>query len=65
MDIFGRINESGNVMVLHAEDGEPVTRMDDCAIYPVDSETSVCYEHPEGIVITIDDAKKIGIEIEE
>lgn len=62
-NIFGRINDQGNVNVLDS-DGYPVTRMDDCTIYPIDSQTSVCYEHPDGIVITKEDAEKIGLEIE-
>lgn len=61
-NIFGRINETGNVDVLN-DDGTSVTEMDDCTLYPVGSDTSVCYEHPEGIEITLDDAKRIGLEI--
>lgn len=61
---FGRINESGDVAVFH-ESGEAATRMD-CSLYVVgsDGSKSVRYEHPGGIVITRDDAEKIGIEIE-
>ena len=61
--IFGRLDENGNVMVLNAEDGSVVTRID-ANVYPVDSELSARYEHPEGIVLTARDAELIGIEIE-
>lgn len=60
---FGRINLEGNVVVLHVEDGQAATRLD-CNIYPVGSDLGVRYEHPEGIVISKDDAAKIGLEIE-
>jgi hypothetical protein len=63
-DIFGRINEQGNVDVLTVDEGEAVTRLD-ASVYPVGSSLSTRYEHPEGIVITRDDADAIGIEIEE
>ncbi len=63
-EFFGRTNESGDVAVFHVS-GEAATRMD-CSLYTVDSDgsKSVRYEHPEGIVITSADAKKIGLEIE-
>ena len=62
-EMFGRIDKNGNVAVLWKEDGEPVTRMD-ANVYPVDSDLSVRYEHPEGIVLSVEDAEKIGIDIE-
>ena len=63
-EFFGRTNESGDVAVFHVS-GEGANRMD-CSLYTVDSggSKSVRYEHPEGIVITSADAKKIGLEIE-
>lgn len=65
-NIFGRMNEDGNVLVLHVEDGLPVTQMD-CNLYSVGSDGSKCvrYEHPEGIVLTLDDARSIGLPIED
>lgn len=64
-EFFGRTNENGDVVVLHVEDGAAATRMD-CSLYTVDSggSKSVCYEHPEGLVISRADAEKIGLEIE-
>ena len=63
---FGRINEEGDVDVLHIEDGAAATRMDCSGVYPVgsDGSKSVCYEHPEGIVISRVDAARIGLRIE-
>jgi len=63
-DIFGRINNDGNVDILTVSDGEPVTRID-ANVYPVDSALSARYEHPAGITLTRADAGKIGIEIEQ
>ena len=65
--IFGRINPEGDFHVLYVDDGSPVTRFDETirTVYPVDSELSVLYEHPDGIVLTPADAKKIGLKIEE
>jgi hypothetical protein len=59
---FGRIDHDGNVLVLHTS-GEAATRLD-TNVYPVRSELSARYEHPEGIVLAIDDAEKIGLVIE-
>jgi len=41
-------------------------RMDCSGVYPVgsDGSHSVRYEHPEGIVISRNDAQRIGLEIE-
>jgi hypothetical protein len=61
--MFGRINADGNVVVLMAEDGAPVTRID-ANVYPVGSSTSARYEHPEGIVLTTADAAAIKLNIE-
>lgn len=61
-EFFGRINEDGNVDVLHA-DGSAATRLD-CSVYPIGSDVSTRYEHPAGITISRDDAKRIGLGIE-
>ena len=61
--IFGKINDDGNVALFYAEDGETVTSLNE-SIYPVGSELSARYEHPQGVVISIEDAKLLGIEIE-
>ncbi|EHW5312806.1 hypothetical protein K3A10_003377 [Escherichia albertii] len=62
-EVFGRINSQGNVDILYADSGESVTRLD-ADVFPVGSEFGVRYDHPEGIEITLADAKRIGIEIE-
>ena len=61
--IFGRITENGNVAILDVEDGSAITRLD-ANLYPVGSSVSTRYEHPEGIVLSKDDAVKAGISIE-
>lgn len=61
-EFFGRTNEEGNVDVFMA-DGSAATRMD-CSVYPIGSEVSARYEHPAGITISADDAKRIGLDIE-
>ncbi|MBU2527542.1 MAG: hypothetical protein KKC03_13175 [Bacteroidetes bacterium] len=70
--IFGRINKDGNVDVLWADEGEPVTRLDEhcggvtlARVWPVNSTVSAYYEHPKGLVLTMEDARKIGLEIED
>lgn len=62
-EVFGRINAEGNVDILFVEDGYPVNRLDANA-YPVNSDFSVRHDHPEGITLTLEDARKIGIDIE-
>ncbi|MDC9591449.1 hypothetical protein PSI23_19720 [Xenorhabdus sp. XENO-10] len=65
-DIFGRINSNGNVDVLYAETGESITRIEFINnLYPVDSHFSSLYEHPAGIELTLEDALRVGIEIEQ
>jgi hypothetical protein len=60
--VFGRMNEDGNVDLLHVEDGEAVTRYEGC--WPLNSELSGAYEHPAGIELSVEDAEELGIEIE-
>ncbi|HBC0038432.1 TPA: hypothetical protein JGA48_002659 [Salmonella enterica] len=62
-EVFGRINSEGNVDILFTDSGESVTRLD-ANVFPVNSELGARYDHPEGIELTISDAKRIGIEIE-
>ena len=57
--MFYRINDEGNAAIFEDE-GDAATRFD-ANVYPVGSQTSVRYEHPNGIVLTVDDAKKCGI----
>ena len=63
-EIFGSLDSDGNVIILYADSGEAVTRID-ANVYPVGSSISARYEHPEGIVLTRQDADSLGIEIEE
>ena len=60
--MFYRINENGNAVILN-DDGTAVTRID-ANVYPVGSGLSARHEHAEGIVLTVADAQKIGIEAE-
>lgn len=62
-EFFGRRTDDGHVIVLHLS-GEAATRLD-ASVYPIGSDTSARYEHPDGIVLTASDAAKLGIEIEE
>jgi hypothetical protein len=60
--MFYRINENGNAQIFE-NDGDIVTRID-ANVYPVDSQLSTRYEHASGIVLTIEDAEKLGIHAE-
>ena len=59
-EMFYRINEDGNAVILYSADGSAVCRLDE-DVYPIGSELSARYEHPEGIVLSVSDAKAIGI----
>jgi|ETNmetMinimDraft_16_1059900.scaffolds.fasta_scaffold435456_1 hypothetical protein len=63
-EIFGRQDSQGNIGLFFIESGEHVTRLDSDGIYPVDADVSTKYEHPGGIIITVGDASRLGIEIE-
>ena len=63
-EVFYRADENGNAVILFKEDGEAATRLDVENIYPVDSGLSAKYEHPEGIVLSMEDAKRLEIESE-
>jgi len=60
---FGRLNFAGTVDVLDVETGEAITRLE-LDVYPVGSQLSARYDHPEGIALTVADAQRIGLEIE-
>lgn len=62
-NIYGVMTESGNVAILYSDSGEEVTRID-ANVYPVDSDLSARYEHPGGIILTVEDAKSLSIVIE-
>lgn len=66
---FASIRDEESVFVLYAEDGYPVTRIADsefnehCGyVYDVNSGLGTEYEHPEGIVLTNEDAKLLNLE---
>jgi len=61
--IIGRKNNDGTISLIYSGDGEAVTRINE-DVYPVGSALSARYEHPRGIVLTREDAIKLGIEIE-
>ena len=61
-DLFYRLDENGNAVIFDL-DGDIATTID-ANVYHIDSQVSTRYEHPEGIVLTIEDAKKLGIEEE-
>ena len=60
---FGRINSNGNVDVLHTDDETRATTLDE-NVCPVGSNVSARYDHPQGIIFSLADAKKIGLMIE-
>ena len=61
-EMFYRVDENGNAVVFH-DSGEVVTKID-ASVYPVDSDFSARYEHPNGIVLTVADSEKVGIKSE-
>ena len=63
-EVFGRVNQFNTVDILFINDGERATRLDVDGLYPVDSLLSTRYEHAEGIILTLEQCEKIGIEIE-
>lgn len=63
-EVFGRMNDNGTVDILYINDGDRVTRLNVDGVYPVNSSLSTRYEHASGIVLTIEQCKKLNIEIE-
>ncbi len=61
--MFYRLNDQGNAEILE-NDGYAVTRLPFYNIYPVGGDLSVSWEHPEGIVLTVSDAERCGINAE-
>ena len=63
--LFYRMNKEGNAVVFN-EDGMVCESFNEDMplVYPVDSGLSCYYEHPDGIVLTIEDAIKCGVEAE-
>jgi hypothetical protein len=61
--LFGRVTEDGNVDVFN-EDGSVATRID-ARVWPLGSDLSGAYEHPQGITISRAEADKINLPIED
>lgn len=63
--MFGRVNDEGYVMVHHHDDaGLPVTTLDVDGLWPVGSSLCSRCQHPEGIVISMEQARELGLKIE-
>jgi len=60
--MFGRVVEGGNIAVFN-QDGSAATRIN-ARVWPVGSDLSGAYEHPNGIVLTAQDAANINLAIE-
>lgn len=62
--MFGIINDDNTVSIAWADDGCPVTRIEGGeGIWPVDSDFSAAYEHADGIIVDMDTAKSLSIEL--
>lgn len=61
--MFYRLDENGNAVIFE-DNGDVVTRID-ANVYPINSEFSARYEHPEGIVLEIQDAERLKIKEED
>lgn len=66
-NFFARKRDDNDYDILYINTGEPVTRLpfEFPLVWPVDSNVSAYADHPDGIILTKDDIKKLGIEIEE
>ena len=66
-DMYGRVNSDNNIDVLWADDGSRVAKFEDNLplVWPINSNVSAYHEHINGgIVITREDAAKMGLHIE-
>ena len=63
--LFYRLDSAGNAVILDEDGGYQCTRIPEsdggCSVYPVGSGLSCAYEHVNGIVLTVSDAQKLGI----
>ena len=57
-NLFYRIDKNGNAVIF--EDDDVCTRID-ANIYPIGSAMSARYEHPGGIILSVEDAESLGI----
>ncbi len=61
--MFYRVNNDDTADLFH-DCGDRVTRIDTdyrTTAYPIGSDLSVEYEHPEGITVEVCDAKNMGL----
>ncbi|MCK5450233.1 MAG: hypothetical protein KAI70_00555 [Candidatus Omnitrophica bacterium] len=60
--MFYRKNSVGNAVIFE-NDGSVATRIMQSkhCVYPVGSNMSTKYEHPVGVVLSVEDAQKLGI----
>lgn len=63
-EVFGRVNNEGNVDILYINDGDRVTSLNVDGVYPVNSLFSTRYAHGGGIVLTVEQCRELNIEIE-
>ena len=64
-EFFGRViahDQGDYVAVFHAS-GEAATRID-ADVYPLGSDLSARYEHPDGIILSARAAVSLGLDIE-
>ena len=57
--MFYRLNDNGDAQIFE-DSGEVATQID-ANVYPIDSNFSTRYEHPDGIILSVEDAIKIGV----
>ncbi len=59
--LFYRLDENGNAIILDV-DGCACERIPEATtIYPIGADLSCAYQHIDGIVLTVEDADKLGI----
>lgn len=66
--MFARKRKDGYYDILAIEDGYPITRLEQGIhplVWPINSSVSAYYEHPNGLELSLEDVKKLNIEIEE
>ena len=63
-NLFYRLDSDGNAVILDGE-GMACCRIGEadggCSVYPIGESLSCAYEHARGIVLTVEDAQKLGI----
>lgn len=62
-EFYGITRDDGNIDIVHIDHGAPATRID-ADIYPVASDLSTRHEHAAGIILTPEDADKLGLLID-